>query len=165
MIENKRINEIAGHELNFLGSSQQAYWRHCGTMTALLFGMAVRRMLPPLCCPSVPQNCDGGLANLSYSWSTIGNLNNRSDMLALAGGGLTEFFCYDSLNRVTNTGFGNATSCSNGTTHYTVGYDALGNITGKSDTSCATAGCYAYNGAPHPCRRAGRRSHPRTSGS
>ncbi|HEY2010592.1 MAG TPA: FG-GAP-like repeat-containing protein [Rhizomicrobium sp.] len=78
----------------------------------------------------------GAVANFSYQFDTIGNLTYRSD----TNGSYAEFFCYDNLNRVTNYNFGSA--CTGGAT---VGYDALGNITSKSDT-----GIYSYGGPkPH----------------
>lgn len=78
----------------------------------------------------------GAVANFSYQFDTIGNLTNRND----ANGSYAELFCYDNLNRVTNYNFGSV--CTGGTT---VAYDALGNITSKSD-----AGTYSYSGlGPH----------------
>ena len=78
----------------------------------------------------------GGVANFSYSFDTIGNLTSRSD----ANESYSEHFCYDSLNRLTNYNLGSA--CTGGTT---VGYNAVGNITSKSDT-----GSYSYTGTgPH----------------
>ena len=77
-----------------------------------------------------------GVANFSYTFDTIGNLTNRND----ANGAYAEYFCYDNLNRVTNYNLG--TACTSGTT---VDYNAIGNITSKSDT-----GSYSYSGiGPH----------------
>ncbi|HET7085144.1 MAG TPA: FG-GAP-like repeat-containing protein [Rhizomicrobium sp.] len=80
----------------------------------------------------------GSVANFTYNFDTIGNLTYRDD----PNGGYAEFFCYDSLNRVTHYNFGSG--CT-GTGSTTVGYDAIGNITTKSDT-----GNYSYGGSrPH----------------
>lgn len=70
--------------------------------------------------------------NTSFSYDTIGNLTNRSDTIQ----GWVENFCYDSLNRLTNSAFG-ASCTATGTK--TTAYDALGNITSKSDV-----GTYSY---------------------
>ena len=52
----------------------------------------------------------------------------------------TEYFCYDSLNRLTNYAVGTScTSAGSGDTAKTVGYDALGDIASKSDV-----GTYSY---------------------
>jgi hypothetical protein len=69
------------------------------------------------------------------------NLTQRKDVTRY-----TESFCYDALNRVTNTALG--TSCTgSGTT--SVAYDDSGNITQKSDI-CATANCFAYGSGSGP---------------
>ncbi len=72
------------------------------------------------------------VANFSYAWDPIGNLTSRADTIE----GYTENFCYDNLNRLTNYALG-STCTSSGTT--TVAYDALGDITSKSDV-----GTYTY---------------------
>ncbi len=84
------------------------------------------------------------VANLSYGWDTIGNLVARADAIA----NKTEHFCYDGLNRVTSAKITTGTSCpQSGST--TFAYDALGNITRKSDV-CTTADCFVYGGSgPH----------------
>ncbi|MGH6890208.1 MAG: FG-GAP-like repeat-containing protein, partial [Rhizomicrobium sp.] len=77
-------------------------------------------------------NCDGNLANLQYDWATTGQLSDRIDYLA-GTGGLTEYFCYDQLYRVTDVGgYGDTNTCKNGN-HTSIGYDAIGNIIQKSD--------------------------------
>lgn len=72
----------------------------------------------------------GAVANFAYSFDTIGNLDYRADNNM----SFTERFCYDSLNRLTNSNIGSL--CTGGKT---VGYDNIGNITSKSD-----AGTYTY---------------------
>ena len=72
------------------------------------------------------------VASFDYSFDVIGNLKSRDDN----NESYTERFCYDALNRLTNSNFGAA--CTGGKT---VSYDAggIGNITSKSD-----AGTYSY---------------------
>jgi RHS repeat-associated protein len=86
------------------------------------------------------------IQNLSYQWDKVGNLKERKD----AGLNLTEDFLYDNLNRMYQ-------STLNSTVNLSVGYDALGNITSKSDIgtaawtydvnhkhAVATAGSHSY---------------------
>lgn len=87
-----------------------------------------------------------GIADFSYGYDHIGNLTSRTDMLA-GSGGITEMACYDNLNRLTKYSLEGST-CGNGSDKKTLTYDALGNITKKSDVS--VAGGYLYGGAsPH----------------
>ena len=74
----------------------------------------------------------GAVASLNYAFDTIGNLTSRTDN----DESYTEYFCYDSLNRLTNYAIG-ASCTATGTT--TVAYSSVGNITSKSDT-----GTYSY---------------------
>ncbi|WP_137391668.1 FG-GAP-like repeat-containing protein [Rhodoligotrophos defluvii] len=71
------------------------------------------------------------IQNLTYGFNALGNLVSRTD----ARQSLSESFIYDNLNRVTsstvNSGSGNVT--------VSVTYNALGNITSKSDV-----GTYTY---------------------
>ncbi len=67
--------------------------------------------------------------NLAYAWDQAGNLSNRQDLRQ----GLTESFTYDALDRLTNASGPGAQSLS-------VGYDALGNVTSRSDV-----GSYGYH--------------------
>ncbi|MEI9988952.1 MAG: RHS repeat-associated core domain-containing protein [Rhizomicrobium sp.] len=80
-----------------------------------------------------------------YGYDTLGNLTYRSDNHQ----GVFEKFCYDALNRLTNaaTGSSGPASCTSGAITKSVGYDALGNITSKSDV-----GTYSYPaaGTAHP---------------
>jgi RHS repeat-associated protein len=88
---------------------------------------------------SPPPPCDGGIANFSYGWETNGNLLNRADS---NDSNPSEAFCYDSLNRLTNYAQGAAigTTCTSGAAYAkSVGYDAVGDITSKSDV-----GTYTY---------------------
>ena len=81
---------------------------------------------------SILAGTSNAVANFTYVWDTIGNLTSRADV----NESYTERFCYDPLNRLTNYALG-ATCTSSGTK--TVGYDALGDISSKSDV-----GVYAY---------------------
>jgi RHS repeat-associated protein len=89
-----------------------------------------------ICATTDSGNCDGKTANYSYSWDTYANLVQRADTL----NNVTENFCYDALNRLTNYGI-NGTSCTTGNTNSvkTVSYDSLGDILTKSDV-----GTYSY---------------------
>ena len=80
------------------------------------------------------------VAQFDYTYDTIGNLTYRSDDYV----GVFERYCYDNLNRLTNsaTGASGVTTCTSsgtGITTKTIGYDQLGNITSKSDV-----GIYSY---------------------
>jgi RHS repeat-associated protein len=80
------------------------------------------------------------VAQFDYTYDTIGNLTYRSDDFV----GVFERFCYDNLNRLTNsaTGASGVTTCTSsgsGITTKTIGYDQLGNISSKSDV-----GTYSY---------------------
>jgi len=82
------------------------------------------------------------VASFDYQWDSIGNLIYRSDN----DQGVIEKFCYDGLNRLTNSatgasGIASCTASGGGITTKTVGYDNLGNITSKSDV-----GTYSYPG-------------------
>ncbi len=68
------------------------------------------------------------VANLSFGFNAVGSLTSRSDLTQ----GVTETFTYDNMSRLTNY------SIAGGSVK-TVSYDALGNITSKSDV-----GIYAY---------------------
>jgi RHS repeat-associated protein len=88
-------------------------------------------------------------SNQAFSFDTLGRLTSRS-WLNTTGGVVKENSCFDGLNRLTSTLITSGTACT-GTGAVTMTYDALGNITSKSDI-CATAGCFAYGGSgagPH----------------
>ena len=90
------------------------------------------------------------LQSLAYQWDANGNLQQRQDLRQ----GLTEVFVNDSMNRLTS-------STLNGATNLSVGYDAAGNLTSKSDLGSydyvtAQAGCtYHAHAQPHAVRRVG----------
>lgn len=98
-------------------------------------------------------NCWGGaswgtgaavLANLSYSYDLLGKMTERAD----AASNNTQYFCYDNLNRI--TGYNSPDpSCTNETLTVTMFYDALGNVTEKSDV-CGSSNCYVYPSAGQP---------------
>ena len=91
---------------------------------------------------NVRAGSNNSVAAFDYTWDTIGNLSERADGYQ----GTFEFFCYDALNRLTNSAIGNtAASCTSsgtGITTKTIGYDALGDITSRSDV-----GTYSYPAA------------------
>jgi RHS repeat-associated protein len=74
-----------------------------------------------------------GLQNNDYNWDNIGNLTYRKTI-----NGKAEGFGYDFLNRLT-------TVYHNGLQALSLTYDALGNITSKSDV-----GVYSYTDASNP---------------
>ncbi|HEX4081045.1 MAG TPA: RHS repeat-associated core domain-containing protein [Rhizomicrobium sp.] len=94
-------------------------------------------------------NCDGDIANFQYDWDNIGRLSDRIDYLA-GSGGLTEYFCYDGLYRLTDVGgYGQTNTCNNGS-HTNVSYDAIGNISQKTDAGIYTTAPSGANSAlPH----------------
>ncbi len=87
--------------------------------------------------------------SLGFVFDAVGNLQERHDDMQLDpnGGTLTETFGYDELNRLTS-----ATLTGVGTTEFQ--YDAIGNLTHKSDVSAAD---YVYDdgsGKPHAVKNA-----------
>ncbi len=72
--------------------------------------------------------------DLTYTFDTIGNMGSRTD----TNRALTENFGYDALNRLVSSNVNSANL-------KTIAYDALGNITSKSDT-----GTYTYGGVGQP---------------
>ena len=94
-----------------------------------------------ICATSDTGSCDGNVANLSYTWDTIGNLSARADTFE----NYTEEFCYDALNRLTNYAIGS--TCTSGSPAKTVSYDSLGDISSKSDVGTYTYGAGAAG--PH----------------
>ena len=95
---------------------------------------------------------------LEYEWDLAGNLTSRGE--TSVGKMLTERFTYDNLNRLTEAQV-------TGRSAQTVRYDALGNITCKSDldnTDCTAmrARNYTYgagDAGPHAVTRAGSHSY------
>jgi len=84
------------------------------------------------------------VAAFDYTWDTIGDLTYRSDNFQ----GVFERYCYDALNRLTNYAIGGSGTTTCTTAPFkTAAYDALGNITSKSDV-----GTYSYppTGSAHP---------------
>ncbi|HEY4943245.1 MAG TPA: RHS repeat-associated core domain-containing protein, partial [Rhizomicrobium sp.] len=80
------------------------------------------------------------VAQFTYTYDTLGNLSSRVD----SDSSVYEKFCYDSLNRLTNSATASSpptlcTSTGGGITSKTIAYDSLGNITSKNDV-----GTYAY---------------------
>ncbi|MCP4305721.1 MAG: RHS repeat protein, partial [bacterium] len=92
------------------------------------------------------------LQDLDYNFDAFGNLARREDVEQ----GLVEDFVYDTLNRVvqTDTTVPDPGGGAPILTTVTVGYDALGNITNKSDVGAYTygqahAGCASGHAGPH----------------
>jgi RHS repeat-associated protein len=77
-----------------------------------------------------------GIQHNTYEWDTVGNLTQRKDILQSP---LTENFYYDNLHRLD---YSTVTGVSGN--NLDLDYDALGNITNKSDT-----GTYSY----HPAKK------------
>lgn len=83
------------------------------------------------------------LVNQRYNWDIEGNLKDRQDVVT----GWKEDFGYDALNRLTTVSRSGSATGAN----VSIQYDALGNITFKSDV-----GSYAYaSGKPHAVTTAG----------
>jgi RHS repeat-associated protein len=90
---------------------------------------------------SVTAGPSNSVANLAFAFDTIGNLTQRKD-LTQGATGLTETFTYDVLNRLkTYNTTGSATVSKS------VAYNAIGNITAKSDVGLYV---YAAAGTPRP---------------
>ena len=91
---------------------------------------------------------------LTYEWDLVGNLTGRGE--TSVGKMLTEAFTYDTLNRLTQsqvTGETGETTPPVVRAARTVRYDALGNITNKSDVGTAD---YVYGSTrPHALTAAG----------
>lgn len=80
----------------------------------------------------------GGVQDLRFTFDKVGNLKQRRDYSR----NLTENFTYDAFNRLINTSIVGGTSSM-------MTYDALGNLTYRSD-----AGCYEYaSSRPHAVTR------------
>lgn len=75
-----------------------------------------------------------GVENFTYTYDVLGNLLTRGDINT----GLSESFVYDTLNRLTSATVGVSAA-------KTFGYNAIGNITAKSDV-----GTYTYPAAGNP---------------
>ncbi len=89
-------------------------------------------------------NGGSALQNLAYQWDAADNLVARQDL----NRGLVESFEYDALDRL-------GRSRRNGVTNLELRYDAIGNITWKSDV-----GSYSYNtGRRHAVTAAGSGSY------
>ena len=79
--------------------------------------------------------------NQGYTYDALGNVQTRVDALA----GTSELYTYDTINRLTQDATTLTNACtSNCTSSVNVAYDALGNITSKSDV-----GAYTYTDPAH----------------
>jgi RHS repeat-associated protein len=96
---------------------------------------------------SILAGVSNGVSNQTFTFDSLGRLTSRT-WLNNAGASVKENSCFDGLNRLTSTLVTSGTGCT-GTGAVTVTYDALGNITSKSDI-CATAGCFAYGAGAGP---------------
>ena len=90
------------------GSGVRAY-AHRGRLTTQLAGLG-----------------NNAVQNMNYLYDSLGNLKTRTD----ANTNLAENYDYDSLNRVITTTASGAVNIST-----TYAYDAIGNLTCKSDIS------------------------------
>lgn len=90
----------------------------------------------------IQTGASGAVQDLTYEWDKAGNLDARHDHNT----GKDEDFTYDALNRLEDVAV-------DGSPHLTVGYDAIGNITSKSDVGSYTYG--AGTAGPHAVTGAG----------
>jgi RHS repeat-associated protein len=91
----------------------------------------------------------GAIQSLNYQWDLIGRLEWRED----ARSGIRETFVYDGLDRLTTATLTGVPGVSSST--LSLGYDAAGNITRKSDV-----GSYQYDPQrPFAVTQAGTRSY------
>lgn len=84
-------------------------------------------------------NGGGSLQDLGYHWDALGNLLERSDGMQ----GTSEGFEYDVLNRLISAQVTNSSGVQPAVTY---AYNALGNLTSKSDTGTYT---YGQGAGPH----------------
>lgn len=109
-----------------------------GVVTTQNFDPNTGRILG-ICASPDGGTCDGATENFTYTWDNIDRLTSRADTYE----GYTEQYCYDALNRLTNSatgsGVSSCTASGTGITTKSIAYDMLGNITSKSDV-----GTYAY---------------------
>jgi len=96
---------------------------------------------------SILAGASNGVSNQTFAFDSLGRLTSRT-WLNNAGASVKENSCFDGLNRLTSTLVTGGTACT-GTGAVVLTYDALGNITSKSDI-CATAGCFAYGSGAGP---------------
>jgi RHS repeat-associated protein len=88
---------------------------------------------------------DDTILSDTYTWDDIGNLESREH----GGANLTEQFDYDALNRLTRSAISGSSTMLyelGGNDIVTYEYDALGNLTYKSDIGTYT---YGNNAGPH----------------
>ena len=98
---------------------------------------------------SILAGTGGAIANQTFTFDVLGNLTSRT-WLNNSGAVVQENSCYDDLNRLTHTLITTGTGCT-GAGSVLFAYDALGNLTRKSDV-CAGANCFVYGGTgagPH----------------
>lgn len=93
--------------------------------------------------------------SLSYTWDNVGNITQRNEGDAV---GRNDTYAYDNLNRMLTDTLAAGSVSSGGlpiSTTTTLAYDALGNITSKSDI-----GSYTYKASgPHQVSLAGIQSY------
>ena len=91
------------------------------------------------------------LQDLSFTFDAVGNLTAKTNQNRTVGGAyrdLTESYNYDHLNRLT--------SVTQGTESLVMDYDALGNLTSKSDVGAYT---YGSGAGPHAVTSAGGQTY------
>ena len=96
---------------------------------------------------SILAGTSNSVSNQTFAFDTLGNLTTRT-WLNNAGASVKENACYDVLNRLTSTLVTTGTGCT-GAGAVAIAYDALGNITEKSDV-CSAANCMAYGAGAGP---------------
>ena len=85
------------------------------------------------------------MRSLNCTWDKLGNLKTRFGTLITA----TDTFTYDTLNRLTRA----VTTAPSYSPTVNVAYNAIGNITSKSDTGTYTYGTTDTCGAAGPMRQ------------
>jgi RHS repeat-associated protein len=105
-----------------------------GVVTQQVYQASTGRLL------NIYAGAGNGVQNLSYTYDSLANMLSRSD----ANQSLSETFLYDSLNRLTSA---TVNSSGAGIVTQTFGYNAIGNITSRSDVGTYTYG--ATNNRPH----------------
>ena len=91
---------------------------------------------------SIAAGASSSVANETFQFDSLGNLKTRT-WLNDSGTTVRENACYDNLNRVTSTLVVPSGDACTGSGAVTVSYDAIGNITSKSDI-CSTTNCMQY---------------------
>ena len=141
------LNEVADKQLFWEADSYSIWGQVDGSMlgNGLSFDRVQSTVTGRVHAITAGINTGSNVQFHSYVYDALGNVMSRAD----GATGRSETFGYDGLNRLTSH------AVAGGAT-VTVQYDALGNITNKSDV-----GSYAYgqNAGPHAVTAAGANSY------